>query len=80
MGDAIQAWPRPARPRPIVLVGAGGIARAAHLPAYRALGFPIGGVFDVRADAARATADAFSIATGYPTQASAAHTTPALPL
>ena len=43
MTDLTQAWPRPTRPRPIVIVGAGGIVRAAHLPAYRALGFPIAG-------------------------------------
>jgi predicted dehydrogenase len=72
MGDLTQAWPRPTRPRPIVVVGAGGIVRAAHLPAYRALGFPVAGVYDLRPDAARATADAFSIATVFPTLADAA--------
>ena len=41
MSDLMQAWPRPTAPRPIVVIGAGGIARAAHLPTYRALGFPI---------------------------------------
>ena len=63
MADPTQAWPRPTRPRPIVLIGAGGIARAAHLPAYRALGFPVAGVYDVRPDAARATADRFAVDT-----------------
>ena len=48
-----QAWPRPAVPRPIVLVGAGAIVRTAHLPAYTRLHFPVGGLFDV----CRATAD-----------------------
>ena len=38
--EPTQAWPRPAHPRPIVIIGAGGIVRAAHLPTYRALGFP----------------------------------------
>ena len=32
-----QAWPMPSTPRPITLLGAGGIVRDAHLPAYRAL-------------------------------------------
>ena len=47
-----QSWPMPARPRPIVVIGAGGIARDAHLPAYRQAGFAVGGIFDV--DKARA--------------------------
>jgi predicted dehydrogenase len=72
MMDLRQAWPRPTCPRPIVVVGAGGIVRAAHLPTYRALGFPIAGVYDLRSDAARATADAFAIGTVFPTIAAAA--------
>jgi predicted dehydrogenase len=71
MSDLMQAWPRPAAPRPIVVVGAGGIVRSAHLPAYRALGFPIAGLYDVRADAARATADAFAVGTVFPSLAAA---------
>jgi predicted dehydrogenase len=67
-----QAWPRPAYARPIVILGAGGIVRAAHLPAYRALELPVAGVFDVRAEAARSTADAFAIETVFPTLAAAA--------
>jgi len=59
-------------PRPIVIIGAGGIVRAAHLPAYRALELPVAGVFDLQADAARATADTFAIETVFPTLASAA--------
>jgi predicted dehydrogenase len=49
-----QAWPRPSRPRPIVIVGAGGIVNDAHLPAYRLAEFPVAGIFDLdrsRADA-----------------------------
>jgi predicted dehydrogenase len=70
--DLTQAWPRPSRPRPIVIIGAGGIVRAAHLPAYRALGFPVAGLFDVRGETARSTADAFAIETVLPTLAAAA--------
>ena len=33
--------PRPRNPRPIVNLGAGGIVRNAHLPAYRKAGFPV---------------------------------------
>src|SRR5262249_31145407 len=78
MADVTQAWPRPPRPRPIVLVGAGGIARAAHLPTYRALGFPVAGLFDVRPDAARQTADAFSVGTVFATIDEAASTPDAI--
>src|ERR1700744_6251249 len=35
------APPRPKTPRPIVILGAGGIVRAAHLPAYAKAGFPV---------------------------------------
>jgi len=55
-----------------VIIGAGGIVRAAHLPAYRALDLPVAGVFDLRPDTARATADAFAIETVFPTLGSAA--------
>jgi predicted dehydrogenase len=65
MPDLIQAWPRPAHPRPIVVIGAGAIVRAAHLPAYRRLGYPVAGVFDIDPEQARATAREFEIATIY---------------
>lgn len=41
-----QAWPRPSAPRPIVIIGAGGIVNDAHLPAYRLAGLPVAGLFD----------------------------------
>ncbi len=47
-----QAWPMPAAPRPIVLIGAGGIVSDAHLPAYRRAGFAVAGIYDL--DTARA--------------------------
>jgi predicted dehydrogenase len=72
MTDLTQAWPRPSHPRPIVIIGAGGIVRAAHVPTYRALGFPVAGVFDVQPEAARSTADAFAIDAVFPTLAAAA--------
>src|SRR5262245_52425420 len=56
-----QAWPRPSRPRPVVIIGAGAIVRTAHLPAYRRLAVPVAGLFDVRADAAHYTARAFDV-------------------
>ena len=54
-----QAWPVPSAPRPIVIIGAGAIVRTAHLPAYTRLGLPVAGVFDVRTEAAAATARQF---------------------
>ncbi|MFK0335446.1 Gfo/Idh/MocA family protein [Rhizobium sp. NPDC090275] len=41
-----QSWPRPAKPRPIVIFGAGSIVGDAHLPAYKKAGFPVAGIFD----------------------------------
>jgi hypothetical protein len=38
--------PRPKAARPIVILGAGGIVRAAHLPAYAKAGFPVIAVAD----------------------------------
>jgi predicted dehydrogenase len=55
-----------------VIIGAGGIVQAAHLPTYRGLGFPVAGLFDVNADTARSTAGAFAIDTVFPTLAAAA--------
>jgi predicted dehydrogenase len=40
------APPRPKMPRPIVVLGAGGIVRAAHLPAYAKAGFPVIAIAD----------------------------------
>ena len=38
--------PRPKQVRPIIVIGAGGIVRAAHLPAYEKAGFPVIGLID----------------------------------
>ena len=56
MKELTQAWPRPARPRPIVIIGAGAIVRTAHLPAYATLGYPIAGFYDIDPARARETA------------------------
>lgn len=42
-----QSWPQPSAPRPIVIIGAGGIVTDAHLPAYRLANLPVAGVFDL---------------------------------
>jgi predicted dehydrogenase len=56
-----QAWPRPSRLRPIVIIGAGDIVRDAHLPAYRKSGMPVAGVFDLRREVAEARAREFHV-------------------
>ena len=56
-----QAHPRPTRPRPIVIIGAGGIVADAHLPAYRKAGFPVAGLFDLDDSRAAALAERWNI-------------------
>lgn len=56
-----QSWPRPGVPRPIVIIGAGGIVNDAHLPAYRLAGLPVAGVFDLDRDKARALGDKWDL-------------------
>ena len=57
----------PARPRKIVSIGAGGIVRDAHYPAYRIAGYDIAGIYDLDTAKARALADDFGVATVYGT-------------
>jgi len=56
----------PRVPRPIVLIGTGGIARDAHLPAYRKAGFPVAGLYDLNLDRARSVARQFSVEPVFP--------------
>jgi predicted dehydrogenase len=53
--------PKPTVPRPIVIIGAGGIVREAHLPAYRKAGFPVAAVVDVNQQKADDLAKEFAI-------------------
>lgn len=57
----VQAWERPSAPRPIVVIGAGGIVRDAHLPAYRRLGFDVKGLFDLNVEKARVLSEQFGV-------------------
>lgn len=59
--ELTQSWPMPSEPVPIALIGAGGIVRDAHLPAYRKAGFPVCGVFDIDHRRARSLANDWSI-------------------
>src|ERR1700744_4336267 len=53
--------PLPAHPRPIILIGAGGIVNDAHLPAYKIAGFRVAGIYDIDREKALATARKFDI-------------------
>lgn len=55
----------PVNRRPIVIIGAGGIVRDAHLPAYRIAGFPVHGICDLDPARARALAADVGIGTVY---------------
>ena len=48
-------------PRPIVLIGAGGIARDAHLPAYRKASLPVSAVVDAEVSKAESLARDFGV-------------------
>lgn len=51
----------PKQPRPIVLIGAGGIVRDAHLPAYRKAAFKVASIFDLDQERARSLARTFGV-------------------
>ncbi|MGA2793674.1 MAG: Gfo/Idh/MocA family oxidoreductase [Roseiarcus sp.] len=51
-----QEWPKPSHPKPIVIIGTGGIVKDSHLPAYRKAGFPVAGLFDIDRPRAEALA------------------------
>lgn len=51
----------PSAPRPIIIIGAGGIVKDAHLPAYRKAGFAVAGLYDTDVARARALAAAWDV-------------------
>lgn len=51
----------PQKALPIVMIGAGGIVKGAHLPAYRKAGWKVEGIYDVQRDRAAELAAAFGI-------------------
>lgn len=67
----------PRVPRPIILIGAGGIARDAHLPAYRKAGFSLAGVYDLDIEHARSLARQFALERIFPSLQSAIAEAPA---
>ena len=71
MEELQQRWPQPSSPRPIVIVGAGGIVRDAHLPAYRKAGYQVAGVFDVDRERAENLKQDWELPAAYPSLAAA---------
>jgi predicted dehydrogenase len=57
--------PRPKAVRPIVILGAGGIVRAAHLPAYEKAGLPVIAISDIASDKAASLAAEHKIARSF---------------
>ena len=62
--------------RPIVILGAGGIVKDAHLPAYRLAGFPVAGLYDPAPGRAHALAQTFGVPRVYASLAEAVGTAP----
>lgn len=53
----------PTQPKPIVIIGAGGIVNDAHMPAYTKAGFDVIGIFDINHDNAKTMIDKWNIKT-----------------
>jgi len=66
----------PANRRPIVIIGAGGIVRDAHLPAYRIAGFCVHGICDLDLGRARALAAEHGIGQVYESASAAFRQSP----
>ena len=65
--DLKQSWAAPTNPKPVIIVGAGGIVRDAHLPAYAKAGIPVKGVTDIDAGRAASLASDFGLSQTYAT-------------
>lgn len=68
----VQDWPAPSHPKPIVIIGAGGIVRDAHLPAYAKAGLKVRGVTDLDAGRRASLAADYAIPEIYASVAEAA--------
>ncbi|WP_137844519.1 Gfo/Idh/MocA family oxidoreductase [Microbacterium sp. 2FI] len=67
----------PAHPRPIVIIGTGGIVKDAHLPAYRKAGYPVWGLVNRTVARAQGLADEYGIEHVFGTVAEAVAAAPA---
>ena len=76
MTDSLdQSWPLPSNPKPIVIIGAGGIVRDAHLPAYKKAKLPVKGVFDLDKARSASLSDDWNIPEIYDTLSEATNGT-----
>ena len=69
--------PKPIRPRPIVILGAGGIVSTAHLPAYAKSNFPVVAIADAALGKAASVAAEFGIARAFDSVTEAVRFAPA---
>lgn len=68
--------PRPLKPRPIVVIGAGGIVENAHLPAYALAHFPVVAIADTAPGKAVALAGRFGVERAFESVADAVRFAP----
>lgn len=61
MTEYKQQWQLPASPKPIIIIGAGGIVADAHLPAYKKAGFRVAGIYDLNFEPAQKLATDWNI-------------------
>ena len=73
--DLRQTLAPPARPKPIVIFGAGSIVRDAHLPAYAQAGFVVAGIHDPDMIKAAALGRALTLAEAFRSSAPFRHVT-----
>jgi predicted dehydrogenase len=71
------APPKPRSPRPIVILGGGGIVRTAHLPAYAKAGFPVIAIADSVVGKAATLAKEFRAGRGFDSVSEAVRFAPA---
>lgn len=72
IAELTQNWPAPGTPKPIVIIGAGGIVKDAHMPAYEKAGLPVRGVTDLDMQRAQSLANAHDISDVFASVADAA--------
>lgn len=78
LGNAVMSVkpPLPRTPRPIVIIGAGGIVRAAHLPAYEKANFPVIAIADIEGGRAELLASQYKIVKSFDSVAAVARFAP----
>jgi predicted dehydrogenase len=60
-----QEWPVPSNKIPIIFIGAGGIIKNCHIPAYKKIGFELMGVYDLNKKNSNELSKEFSIPNVY---------------